>query len=106
VLLLTGCGEAERRQDGPRAVFPALNVSPPPPMLPAEEPSGSKPQPVAPAAPPAAIAEEGWVQRQVRKEEQIKQLRAYAASADPDDPFAMTGERIKALEAGDDFEFQ
>jgi hypothetical protein len=100
LLLLAGCGEGSG-PEGPRAAFPALNESPPPPMVRAAE-RPVAPSPAATAAPPTVIVEDAWMQRQLKKEEQLKSLRDYAARAGPDDPFVLSEERIKALEAQGD----
>jgi len=104
LLLLAGCGERDVRQSKSRGVYPALDESPPPPLLPD---SGSSGQPEAvpePKAPSAEVVEDGWVPRQFRKEEQLKRLREYAAKAPPDDPFALTEKEIEALSKLDNLE--
>lgn len=94
MMLLAGCGADDARQAERRVVYPALDESPPP-QAPAADASE---QPVAKTDdPPAEIVREGWVQRQVQKAEQVKQLREYAAKAEPDDPFAMTEKEIEAF---------
>jgi hypothetical protein len=51
--------------------------------------------------PPAEVEGTGWLERETRKGELIRSLREYAARAGPDDPFALSEERIKALETQD-----
>lgn len=96
--LLAGCGEGGVRQPKPRDALPALNESPP--AVPVSQLSGwpsAQTQDI-----PAEITGDGWVQRQVQMEEQVKSLRAYAAAADPDDPFALSEKRIEAFSKLDD----
>ena len=54
--------------------------------------------------PPAEIVREGWVQRQVQKAEQVRQLRENAAKAGPHDPFALTEKQIEEFSKRDDCE--
>jgi len=56
--------------------------------------------------PVVGAVENSWMQRRVRKEEQLKSLRDYAARANPDDPFALTEEEIEALSKVDDLLIQ
>ena len=42
------------------------------------------------------------MQRQLQMEEQVKRLRAYAAKAGPDDPFALTEKQIEAFSKRED----
>ena len=58
-----------------------------------------------PVAPPVEIAEDGWVQRQLQKAEQVKRLREYAAKAGPDDPFALTEKEIDEFSKREDVLF-
>ncbi|NLG00610.1 MAG: hypothetical protein GX565_10725 [Lentisphaerae bacterium] len=99
-LLLAGCGEGGSPV-GARNVYPALNESPPPPMPRIAESPGDPPAATS-AAPRNVVMEDSWMQRHSQKEEMSKSMRDYAARAGPDDPFALSEERIKALEAQDD----
>ncbi len=57
--------------------------------------SNASPVPAKPDEPHVTIAPEGWVQRQLQMEDQVRRLREYAAKADPDDPFALTEKEIE-----------
>lgn len=99
--LLVGCGREHKRAGLPRAVgeVEERRVD--------EEPLEAvpirelvfTPRP----DPPAEITEEkSWPQRQAELAEQLNRLREYAAQAEPDDPFAMTEERIEELAKRED----
>jgi hypothetical protein len=97
LLVAIGCG-----RDGggvTTAVYPALDESPEPP------PAGDGvplPSPTVTQDAPATVADDGWLPRQVQKEEQIRSLRENAAKARKDDPFALTQEEIDAFAKRDD----
>ncbi len=108
LLLAAGCGEDGDRPVAHYAAYPALDESPPPPPPrrraedagtrdaaagAADEASGGD-DVGTPAEPPAVVQA---VDR-VNTAELIMQLRDHAATAEPDDPFALTEERLKALE--------
>ena len=52
--------------------------------------------------PPAEITPEGWVQKEEEKAEILERLRKNAATADPDDPFALTEKEIEELAKRDE----
>lgn len=114
-MLLAGCGRESTPPATAKAqyAYPALNESSLPPAPPQAGSSvdigGNQQQdrvrtkiaansnqhlPTGPTPIPAEITGSGGLQIEIDKMEQIKQLRAYAAKAGPDDPFAMTEEEI------------
>ncbi len=103
MFLLAGCGKDVVRQPlVPRVAYPALNESPPPPPPPLSATDAQAQPSAEPEGPPAVIAGEGWVQRQVQMEDQVKRLREYAAKAGPGDPFALTEKEIEAYAKRDE----
>lgn len=95
--LITGCGGDDGRQAGHRVTYPALNESPPPPLLPESRfPSPLVEEPVSEDS-AVGVVEDSLMQRSVQKEELIQSLREYSAKAEPDDPFALTKEEIDEL---------
>ncbi|NLE42992.1 MAG: hypothetical protein GX615_14365 [Lentisphaerae bacterium] len=96
-LLFAGCDRGEPRRK--TAVYPALDESPPPPMPEEEVVLGEVED--ADEEPESGYAVEetggGWVDQAARSQEQIQGLRRQAAQAAPDDPFALSEERIDAL---------
>ena len=97
LLCVAGCGQRQTPPPKPRVVYPALNESPPPPMPPEpDRPAEDREAPVLEAPIGREVADD-LLERQLRKEEQIKGLREYAAKAAPDDPFALSKQEIDAL---------
>ncbi len=95
LLLLAGCGEDTGGLTGRRAVYPALDESPPPPAP--ASPPGETPAAMKPDTPTVEVVEDSWMQRQLQMAEQIKRMREYAAQASPGDPAAMTEKEIEAF---------
>lgn len=95
LILLAGCGREGTQEGVAKAAYdyPALNVSSPPPAPPRAE-GAVAPIPPEPPAIPTEISDSSGLQMEVEKLELIERLRAYAAQAEPDDPFAMTKEEI------------
>ena len=95
IMLLSGCGEGDVHTPENSRTPPVLSEEQPPPS-PVSDDDG-QPAEVDRDNPPAMITEDGWVQRQLQMDEQVRSLREYAAKADPDDPFAMTEAEIEAF---------
>ena len=93
-LCVAGCGQRQVPPPKPRVVYPALNESPPPPMPPDPAPVEEA---VVVETPVGREVPDDLLERQLRKEDQIKGLRDYAAKAAPDDPFALSKQEIDAL---------
>lgn len=102
LLCLIGCGKGENHQTSRRSTYPALTESPPP-LLPPNpgfsEVSVRKPEP---RVLPNNEMPESWMDKQLKKETLIKDLKDQAARADPNDPFALTEEVIEELSKIDD----
>lgn len=94
LLCVAGCGQRQTPPPKPRVVYPALNESPPPPMPPDPAPVEES---VVVETPIGQEVVDDLLERQLRKEDQIKGLRDYAAKAAPDDPFALTKQEIDDL---------
>jgi len=105
LLLLSGCGERAVVPLATRRTAPALKEATPPPSS-LSEVKADEQIFTDRYNPPAEITGNTWVERQTQKAEQLESLRAYAAQADPDDPFALTEARIEALSQHDELVFQ
>lgn len=96
--LLAGCGKENTPAIEVKVhyVYPALNESslPPAPSQ-AEAPITHNPSELP--ATLVTIKGRSGLQIEIGKIELIERLRAYAAQADPDDPFALTEEAIEAF---------
>lgn len=106
ILLFMGCGKSDVRPSKAYGGYPALNESPPPPLLPESRfrrEIAAAPVSPAPAAAPVsmdAAAEEtgdGFMAQTLRKEALLQSMREYAAQAGTNDPFALTEKEIDEL---------
>ena len=96
--LVAGCGKDARRQPDRRAVKAAPPHAEALPSPAAETSSGHTQEPEADGAGAAPlITGESWMQRELSKQEHLRLLREYSEKAEPDDPFALTEEKINAL---------
>lgn len=96
ISLLVGCGGESTPASVAKAAYayPALNESSLPPAPPQAK-GPDDPIPPEPPAIPMELTDNGGLQMEIEKMELIEHLRAYAAQAGPDDPFAMTEEDIE-----------
>jgi len=101
LVLLTGCGDSDVHPAEALGVYPALNESPPPPLLPVSDSPGQSS--TSQASPPVeVINRDGWEHRQSEMADQVRRLREYAAKAKPGDPFALTEKQIEEFSKRDD----
>ena len=101
--LVAGCREDAPRQPDPRAARAAPPQAKSLTSPAADASSGQTQEPEADGAgAPPLITGESWMQRELSKQEHLRLLREYSAKADPDDPFALTEEKINALSKLDD----
>lgn len=101
LLFLIGCGKGENHPAAHRAVYPPLTESPPPLLPPDPNPSEDLAQESASQEIPSTVVEDGWMEKHLRKEALIKNLREQRVK-DPNDPFALTEEAIEELSKIDD----
>ena len=102
LLCLIGCGKGEDRQQKHRVVYPALTESPPPPLASHTRSVEESDEERAPHIRSDNVIPESWMDKQLKKETLIKDLKDQAARADPNDPFALTEEVIEELSKIDD----
>jgi len=104
LLCLLGCGKNGNRQHKQRIVYPALTESPPPPVpvtaKSVDEPAEESDFPIPSTAP----VEASWMEKVVKKETIIKNLKEQSSLSKPDDPFALSEEDIEALSKIDNLE--
>ena len=109
LMVSAGCG-GDITGESP---YPALNESPPPPPparpvladeFTSEETPSREERVIQNEEVEPEVMGEGWMTQEALMRDQVDALRKQAAAADPDDPFALTEERIKAFEeAGNPF---
>lgn len=97
LLPLYGCQREPERASRTRTGYPALDESPPPRCPPAPTVSAGKAEAEAADSMSRAAGPDDFMQRERLQEQQVRSMREYAAQADPDDPFAMSEERIEAF---------
>lgn len=99
---LSGCGDLNESGASRRRAYPPLDAAPPPPLVPYVATENTPPMLVKRSGTNTMRTE--WTpdqelyQKRRILEEQVASLRAYAARAGADDPFALTEEEIRALE--------